>query len=180
SFCSVGGVSYVETLKEVAKQAVAVLAIGSCASWGGIQAARPNPTKSVAVHQVLTDKPVVKIPGCPPIPEVITSVVMYYTLFGKLPALDFQGKPTQFFGKTVHDTCYRKHFFKADQFVEHYGDNGSKAGWCLYKMGCRGPATFNSCASMGWGQGLSYPIQAGASCIGCSNKDFWDDDPFNI
>jgi len=174
-FCSIGGVPYIKTLKEVAKDAKAVLAIGSCASWGGIQAAQPNPTQSVAVQQVLPNVPVIKIPGCPPIPEVITGVIMDYTLFDKLPTLDSQGRPTHFFGKTVHDTCSRKPFFQADQFVEHYDDKGAKAGWCLFKMGCRGPSTFNSCSRIGWWQGLSYPIQSGSPCLGCSNKDFWDD-----
>jgi len=175
--CMIGGVPYVDILKTVAKQAAAVLAIGSCASWGGIQAARPNPTRSVAIDQIITNKPVIKIPGCPPIPEILTSVIMNYTLFGKLPPIDHQGRPTQFFGNTIHDTCYRKPFFEAEQFVENYGDNGSKAGWCLYKMGCRGPETFNSCASMGWWQGLSYPIRAGSPCISCSTSGFWDNDP---
>ncbi|XFO65027.1 Uptake hydrogenase small subunit [Sporomusa silvacetica DSM 10669] len=178
-FCSVGGVPYVETLKEAAKYAAAVLAIGSCAAWGGIQATRPNPTQSAPIQQVIPGKAVVNIPGCPPIPEVIAGVVLQYSLFGKLPELDSQGRPSRFFGKTVHEGCSRKPFFEAGQFVEYYGDNASKAGWCLYKLGCRGPSTFNSCAAMGWWQGLSYPIQAGSPCIGCSDADSWDDDSFS-
>ncbi|QDR79328.1 hydrogenase small subunit [Sporomusa termitida] len=178
-FCSVGGVPYGEILKAAAKQAAAVLAIGSCAVWGGIQAARPNPTQAAATQQVITNKPVVKIPGCPPIPEVIAGVVLHYSLFGQLPALDSQGRPTRFFGKTVHAGCSRKSFFEAGQFAEYYGDKGAKAGWCLYKLGCRGPSTFNSCAALGWWQGLSNPIQAGSPCIGCSEADFWDDDPIS-
>ncbi len=176
--CMVGGIPYVTALKTVAKQAAAIIAIGSCASWGGIQAARPNPTQSVPIHQVITDKPIIKIPGCPPIPEIMAGVITHYALFGQLPTVDRQGRPTRFFGNTIHDTCYRKPFFEAGQFVETYDDAGAKAGWCLFKMGCRGPETFNSCAGMRWWQGLSYPVQAGSPCFGCSMDGFWDSDPF--
>ncbi|HWR08026.1 hydrogenase small subunit [Sporomusa sp.] len=175
--CSVGGVPYIETLKKVAKQAAAVLAVGTCAAWGGIPAVRPNPTLAVPVDQVITDKPVIKIPGCPPIPEVLTGVVMQYTLFGRLPATDWQGRPAQFYSQTIHSTCERKPHFEAQRFAEQYGDRGTTAGWCLYKLGCRGPSTYNSCANKRWYQGLSFPIQAGAPCIGCSNSDFGVDDP---
>ena len=63
-------------------------------------------------------------------------------------------------------------------FAENFDDAGAKAGWCLYKLGCRGPETYNSCGNMRWFQGMSYPIQSGAPCIGCSNANFWDDEPF--
>lgn len=176
--CTVGGVPYVDALKETAKSAAAVLEFGSCAAWGGIQAAKPNPTNVVSVSDVVINKPIVKVPGCPPIPEVMTGVVMHYILFGQLPPLDSAGRPKQFFGNRIHDTCYRRPFFDSGMFVERLDDAGSKAGWCLYKMGCRGPMTYNSCGNMRWWQGLSYPIQSGAPCIGCSSKGFWDNEPF--
>jgi hydrogenase small subunit len=108
----------------------------------------------------------------------MTGVVMHYILFGQLPPLDSAGRPKQFFGNRIHDTCYRRPFFDSGMFVERLDDAGSKAGWCLYKMGCRGPMTYNSCGNMRWWQGLSYPIQSGSPCIGCSSKGFWDNDPF--
>lgn len=177
-FCTVGGIPYVDILKETANASAAVLEFGSCASWGGIQAAKPNPSDTVAVSQVISNKPIVKVPGCPPIPEVLTGVVMHYALFGELPPLDQYGRPKQFFGNRIHDTCYRRPFFDSGMFVERFDDAGSKAGWCLYKMGCRGPVTYNSCGNMRWWQGLSYPIQSGSPCIGCSSKGFWDNGPF--
>lgn len=178
TYCMVGGKPFVSLLKETAKHAAAVIAYGTCAAWGGIQAARPNPTKSVDISDVISGKPIVRVPGCPPIPEVMTGVVMHYALFGSLPPLDAQGQPKQFYGNRIHDTCYRRPFFDSGMFVEKVDDIGSKAGWCLYKVGCRGPETYNSCGNMRWWNGLSYPIQSGAPCVGCSSKNFWDNDPF--
>lgn len=177
-YCMVGGRPYVTVLKEVAENAAAIIEYGSCASWGGIQAARPNPTNSVAVSDVVSGKPIINVPGCPPIPEVMTAVVMHYALFGEIPPLDSQGRPKQFYGNRIHDTCYRRAFFDSGMFVEKFDDAGAKAGWCLYKMGCRGPSSYNSCGNMRWWNGLSYPIQSGHGCIGCSSKGFWDNDPF--
>ncbi|MDR3565149.1 MAG: hydrogenase small subunit [Negativicutes bacterium] len=178
TYCMVGGKPFVTVLKEAAKGAAAIIEYGSCAAWGGVQAAKPNPTKSVAVSDVISGKPIIKVPGCPPIPEVMTGVVMHYALFGQIPPLDSKGRPKQFFGNRIHDTCYRRPFFDSGMFVEKFDDAGAKAGWCLYKVGCRGPETYNSCGNMRWWNGLSYPIQSGHGCIGCSSNGFWDDDPF--
>ena len=176
--CMVGGKSFRENLKEAAHGAAAIIEVGSCAAWGGVQAARPNPTKSVAVGDVVSGKPIIKIPGCPPIPEVLTGVIMHYVLFGQIPPLDSKGRPKQFFGNRIHDTCYRRPFFDSGMFVEKFDDMGSKAGWCLYKVGCRGPEAYNSCGNMRWWNGMSYPIQSGAPCVGCGSNNFWDNDPF--
>jgi len=176
--CMVGGRTFVAALKEAAAGAAAIVEYGSCAAWGGIQAAKPNPTKSVAVSDVVSGKPIVKVPGCPPIPEVMTAVVMHFALFGQLPPLDGQGRPKQFFGNRIHDTCYRRPFFDSGLFVEKFDDAGAKAGWCLYKVGCRGPVAYNSCGNMRWWNGLSYPIQSGAPCFACGSNNFWDNGPF--
>jgi hydrogenase small subunit len=175
--CMVGGEPIVEKLKRVAAGAAVVLENGTCAAWGGIQAARPNPTQSVSVSQVVRGKTIIKVPGCPPIPEVLTGTIMHVILFG-VPPLDSVGRPKQFFGNRIHDTCYRRAFFDAGMFVEQFDDKGAKAGWCLYKVGCRGPEAYNQCGSMRWGNGLSYPIQAGAPCVACASRDFWDTGPF--
>ena len=100
----------------------------------------------------------------------MTGVVMHYALFGQIPPLDSQGRPKQFYGNRIHDTCYRRAFFDSGLFVEEFDDDASKAGWCLYKVGCRGPQTYNSCGNLRWWNGLSYPIQSGHGCIGCSEK----------
>lgn len=178
TYCMTGGRPFLEELKRAAAGAAAIIEYGSCAAWGGIQAANPNPTKSVSVSDVVSGVPIVKVPGCPPIPEVMTGVIMHYALFGALPPLDAVGRPKQFYGNRIHDTCYRRPFFDSGMFVEEFDDKGSKAGWCLYKVGCRGPETYNSCGNMRWWGGLSYPIQSGHGCIGCSENKFWDNDNF--
>jgi hydrogenase small subunit len=176
-YCIVEGKPYKEVLEEAAKNAKAIIAVGTCSSWGGIQAAKPNPTNSVSMDGFTFGKPLIKIPGCPPIPEVITGTILHLALFG-MPPLDDQGRPKQFFGNRIHDTCYRRPFFNAGQFVEKPDDDAAKKGWCLYKIGCRGPTTYASCGNLRWFGGISYPIQSGAPCIGCADKNFWDNGPF--
>lgn len=178
TYCMTGGRTFVDALKECAAGAAVIIEYGSCAAWGGVQAAKPNPTNTVSVSDVISGKPIIKVPGCPPIPEVMTGVVMHYALFGELPPVDSVGRPKQFYGNRIHDTCYRRPFFDSGLFVEKFDDAASKAGWCLYKVGCRGPITYNSCGNMRWWNGLSYPIQSGHGCIGCSEKGFWDNDGF--
>ncbi len=177
-YCIIGGRPFVEILKESAEGAKAVIAWGSCASWGCVQAAKPNPTNAVSIDKVIKDKPIIKVPGCPPIAEVMTGVIMYMVLFDRIPPLNSQGRPKMFYGNRIHDTCYRRAFFNAGQFVEQFDDEGAKKGWCLYKVGCRGPTTYNSCGNLRWYNGLSYPIQSGHGCIGCAENNFWDNGPF--
>lgn len=177
-YCMVGGRPFIEQLKQAAEGAAAVIAYGTCAAWGGIQAARPNPTQAVSINEIIKNKPIINVPGCPPIPEVMTGVIAHYVMFGNLPTLDNKGCPKQFYGNRIHDTCYRRPFFDAGMFANDFNDKGAQAGWCLYKLGCRGPETYASCGNMRWWNGLSYPIQSGHGCIGCTSKNFWDNDPF--
>jgi hydrogenase small subunit len=173
-YCFQSGKPFAEKLKHVAKDAKALISWGSCASWGCVQAAKPNPTRTVPVHHVITDKPIIKVPGCPPIAEVMAAVVTYIITFDKLPDLDRQGRPKAFYGQRIHDKCYRRPHFDAGQFVEHFDDDNARAGYCLYKVGCKGPTTYNACSTVRWNEGVSFPIQSGHGCIGCSEDDFWD------
>jgi hydrogenase small subunit len=176
-YCIPGGRPFVEKVRHVAKDAMAVIAWGSCASWGCVQAAKPNPTKATPIHQVI-DNPVVKVPGCPPIAEVMTGVVAYVLTFGRLPELDRQGRPKMFYSQRIHDKCYRRPHFDAGQFVEAWDDRGAREGYCLYKMGCKGPTTYNACSTVRWNDGVSFPIGSGHGCIGCSEDAFWDKGSF--
>ncbi|RQO73134.1 uptake hydrogenase small subunit [Aquitalea sp. FJL05] len=177
-FCFPGGEPFVEKLKRVSADAKALIAWGSCASWGCVQAAKPNPTRATPVHQVILDKPVIKVPGCPPIPEVMAAVITYMVTFDKIPELDRQGRPKMFYGQRIHDKCYRRPHFDAGQFVESWDDDGARKGYCLYKMGCKGPTTYNACSTVRWNDGVSFPIQSGHGCIGCSEEGFWDKGSF--
>ncbi|CAK0746104.1 hydrogenase 1 small subunit [uncultured Gammaproteobacteria bacterium] len=177
-YCFIGGRPFGEILKEVCHDALAVVAWGSCASWGCVQAARPNPTKSVPIHSVIRDKTVIKVPGCPPIAEVMTGILTYILTFDRFPELDRQGRPKMFFSQRIHDKCYRRPHFDAGQFVETWDDEGARKGYCLYKMGCKGPTTYNACSTIGWNDGVSFPIKSGHGCIGCSEDKFWDKGSF--
>jgi hydrogenase small subunit len=143
-----------------------------------VQAASPNPTRATPVHKVITDKPVIKVPGCPPIAEVMTGVVTYILTFGQLPELDRQGRPKMFYSQRIHDKCYRRPHFDAGQFVEKFDDEGARKGYCLYKVGCKGPTTYNACSTTRWNEGVSFPIGSGHGCIGCSEDGFWDKGSF--
>ena len=176
--CFSGGRPFVEQLKETAADCKAIISWGSCASWGCVQAAKPNPTQATPVHKVITDKPIVKVPGCPPIAEVMTGVITYMLTFDRLPELDRQGRPKMFYSQRIHDKCYRRPHFDAGQFAEEWDDEGARKGYCLYKLGCKGPTTYNACSTVGWNGGVSFPIQSGHGCIGCSEENFWDQGSF--
>lgn len=173
-YSTIAGISNYTMLKESAKDAAAIVSIGSCASFGGLPNADPNPTNAVSVDQIITDKPIINVPGCPPIPIVITAVLVHYFVFEKLPELDAYKRPKTFFGRTIHDGCPRRPFYDRGQFAETFDDEGAKKGWCLFKLGCKGPTTYNSCVTSKWNQGTSFPIESGHGCLGCSESKFWD------
>jgi len=173
-FSTIAGMSNYDMLMETVEGAAAVVAIGSCAAFGGIPGANPNPTGAVSVRDLIKDKPVINVPGCPPIPMVITAVLAQYLTFGQLPELDRHGRPMAFFGQTIHDRCYRRPFYDQGKFAETFDDEGARKGWCLFKLGCKGPITYNACATMKWNDGTSFPIEAGHPCLGCSEPGFWD------
>jgi len=174
-----GGRPFVEQFNEVCTDAKAVISWGSCASWGCVQAARPNPTRATPVHKVVTDKPIIKVPGCPPIAEVMTGVITYIATFDRLPTLDAQGRPQMFDSQRVHDKGYRRPHFDAGQFAESFDDAGARKGDRLYNAGCRGSTTYNACATVRWSDGVSCPIQSGHGCVECSEDGFWDQGPFD-
>ena len=168
------GHSNLETMHEVAEGAAAIIAVGTCAAYGGLPMADPNPTGAVSVEDVVTDKPIVNVPGCPPIPTVITGVLAHFLTFGRLPELDHLKRPNVFYGQNIHDRCYRRPFYERGEFAETFDDEGARKGWCLYKLGCKGPTTYNACATAKWNEGTSWPVEAGHGCIGCSEPRFWD------
>lgn len=173
-YCTIGGRSAEDILKEAAAGAAAIIATGNCATFGGLPKAKPNPTNAKGVWEIIKDKPVVNVSGCPAIPEVFTGVLAQFLVFGTLPELDKLHRPKTFYGQTIHDRCLRRPFYEAGKFAGSFDDEGAKNGWCLYKLGCKGPTTYNSCATIKWMQGLSFPVQSGHPCLGCSQPEFWD------
>jgi len=170
-YCKVGGQTAIDMLKECAADAAAVVAIGSCASWGGMPSAGPNPTGASSAEEVL-DRPVVNIPGCPPNPYNFLSTVVHYLTFNKLPALDNQNRPLFAYGTLVHENCERRAHFDAGRFAGEFGDEGHRRGWCLYKLGCKGPETYANCPVIGFNDvgEVSWPVGCGHPCIGCTEK----------
>jgi hydrogenase small subunit len=173
-YTMIGGRTAKSILEEAAAGAAAVIAVGACAHWGSVQAARPNPTGAVGVSQLVRDKPVVNIAGCPPIADVVTATIVHYLTFQRVPALDADGRPLFAYGARIHDQCPRRANYDAGQYVESFDDEAARRGWCLYKTGCKGPATFSPCPIIQWNSGTSWPIGAGHPCIGCTERNFWD------
>jgi hydrogenase small subunit len=173
-YTTIGGRTAHEILVEAAAGAKAVIAVGACAHWGSVQAARPNPTGAVGVDHIIKDKPVVNIAGCPPIPDVITATIVHYLTFGKVPELDYDGRPRFAYSSRIHDQCSKRAHFDAGQFVHEFDDENARRGYCLYEVGCKGPATFSPCPIFLWNSGTSWPIGAGHPCIGCTERNFWD------
>lgn len=173
-YCTIGGKTAVDILKEIGGGAAAIIAVGNCSSYGGIPAAHPNPTGGVGVSQIISGVPVLNLPGCPMNPDNLTGTIVHYLLFGALPAMDKFGRPKFAYGKRIHDNCERRGHFDAGQFVANWGDEAHRLGWCLYKMGCKGPETFHNCPTVRFNDGLSWPVMAGHGCVGCSEPGFAD------
>ncbi len=173
-YTMVGGRTAEDLVKEAAEGAAAILAVGACAHWGSVQAARPNPTGAVGVRDIIKNRPIVNIAGCPPIGDTVTATIVHYLTFGRLPSVDREGRPLFAYGKRIHDQCSRRAHFDAGQFVESFDDESARKGWCLYSVGCKGPETFSPCPIFQWNTRTSWPIGAGHPCIGCTEPNFWD------
>ncbi|MDY6917124.1 MAG: hydrogenase small subunit [Chloroflexota bacterium] len=168
-------VSMEDRLVELAESAQAILAVGTCASFGGIPAAAPNPTGCKPVSTILDargiKKPLVNIPGCPPHPDWFVGTVAGIILNGlpKPEDLDDYHRPLAFYGKLIHENCPRRAYFDEGKFAKKPGDEG-----CLYELGCKGPITYADCPLRRWNNGTNWVIGAGAPCNGCTQPEFPD------
>ncbi|MCU0224645.1 MAG: hydrogenase small subunit [Acidobacteria bacterium] len=171
-YCTIAGKTAVETLNEVAAKAGAIISIGSCASWGGVPSADPNPTGATGAPKVLEGKhTVVALPGCPANPYILLGTVLQYAVLGTLPALDDKNRPQFAYKRVIHEDCPRRPHFDAGRFAQVYGDQGHRDGYCLYKLGCKGPATHANCSLLHFGEVKgAWPIGIGHPCIGCTEK----------
>jgi hydrogenase small subunit len=171
-YCMVGGRTALDILNDIAPKAAAIVAIGSCASWGGVQSSDPNPTGAKGIHEIIPDKPVINLPGCPASPYNLLSTVLYYLTLNKLPELDKKGRPLFAYGRLVHENCERRPHFDAGRFANEYGDYGHRNGWCLYKIGCKGPETHANCPIQLYCDvgANAWPVGTGHPCFGCTEK----------
>jgi len=164
-----------ERVAELAKDAMAVLAVGTCASFGGIAAAAPNLPGCQPVKKILEAKgiakPQVNIPGCPPHPDWFVGTVASIILNGlpKAEDLDDNLRPLAFYGTLIHENCPRRAYFDEGKFAKKFGDEG-----CLYELGCKGPITYSDCPLRRWNNGTNWVIGAGAPCNGCTQPEFPD------
>ncbi len=160
-------ITALEAVKAAGEKAKYVLAVGTCASYGGISASRPNPSGSLSVDKVL-DREVIRIPGCPGHPDWITGTIAHILFFGK-PELDSENRPIIFYGISIHDRCSRRSYFDKGLFAKKLGDEE-----CMFKLGCRGPVTKTDCPTRQWNGYVSWPIEDNTPCIGCAQERFPD------
>ena len=183
--CStIAGEDNLSLLRRCLEASEAVVAVGTCASFGGLAAAAPNPTGAMGIAElmergIVPRRPLVNLPGCPPIPEVMSTVLAHRVAFGGFPPLDDKGRPLAFYGETVHDRCSRRGHFEAGRFAKSFDDEGARSGWCLLELGCKGPVTRNACSTIRW-NGVSNPVESGHPCLGCAEPGFWDRGSFYI
>ncbi len=171
----IAGKTMYEICAEIAPKAIATIAIGTCATFGGVQAAAPNPTGAKGVNDALGKLGVraINIAGCPPNPYNFVGTVVHLLTKG-MPELDDNHRPVMFYGETVHDLCPRKKHFDNSEFAPSFDSEEAKKGWCLYELGCKGPYTYNNCPKIKFNQ-TNWPVEAGHPCIGCSEPNFWDE-----
>jgi hydrogenase small subunit len=175
AYCTIGGRAALDIAREVCGGAAATIAVGTCAAFGGIPAAAPNPTGALSVADAVPGvKNLINMSACPANAENITALILYYLTLKRWPPLDQYRRPFFAYGNTIHDNCERRAHFDAGQYVEAWGDEAHRQGHCLYKMGCKGPATSQNCPIVKWNEGTNWPIGCGHPCIGCAEPNFWD------
>ena len=171
-YLEVGGKWGTDLLQEVAARSAAVISMGSCASWGGVPSSGINPTGAVGVDALVKNKPIVNIPGCPPNPYTLLGTVLQYARAGSLPELDSFKRPKFAYDRTIHEHCPRRAHFDSGRFAQMFGDDGHRQGWCLYKLGCKGPVTHAACSTRSFNEVVdAWPIGIGAPCVGCTEQE---------
>jgi hydrogenase small subunit len=169
------GLPMMDWVKSLSRDALAIIALGTCAAYGGIAAGKPNPGGYVGVDKFLQShnisKPLINIPGCPPHPDWFLGTVASILLLGlpKPEELDEYKRPRAFFGRLIHETCPRRGYFEEGKFAKKFGDFG-----CLNELGCKGPITRADCPLRMWNHGTNWCIGAGSPCIGCCEPGFPD------
>ena len=173
-YCTIAGKTALQIATHVCTNSAANIAVGACAWDGGLVRANPNPTGAVGLQEAVPGVQVVNLGGCPHNPANTAAVLTHYLTFHQMPALDQYNRPLFAYGNLIHDQCERRAHYDAGRFVEEWGDEGHRKGYCLYKMGCKGPEATYNCPTVRWNDGTSWPVKAGHGCIACASHRFWD------
>jgi hydrogenase small subunit len=174
TYCLIAGRTFRSMVEDVCGNALLTITVGSCAFDGGLPAANGGPTGATGIATIVPGAKVINLPGCPMNVQNLTATIVHYLTFGELPATDSLGRPYFAYGQLLHDQCERRAHFDAGEYVLAWGDEGARKGWCLYKMGCKGPETMAECPTTRYASGASWPVRAGHGCIGCHSAGFWD------
>ncbi len=149
---------------------IMVIALGTCASFGGIPKSAPNPggcrSAGECLKELNPDKPLINIPGCPPHPDWFSGTV-FHVLYKGVPDLDSLNRPRLFFKGLVHESCERRPFFDKGKFARNFNEEG-----CLFEVGCKGPYTNSDCAIRSWNDRINWCVQNGHPCLGCTEPEF--------
>ena len=173
-YCTIGGRTALDIASEVCRGAAATIAVGACAWDGGIPRAKPNPTGAVGLHEAVPGIKIVNLPGCPHNSVNTAAVLVHYLTFGVLPAMDGENRPLFAYGQLIHDQCERRAHYDAGRYVQAWGDEGHRKGYCLFKMGCKGPEANYNCPTVRFNGATSWPVKSGHGCIACASSRFWD------
>lgn len=168
-------ISMLEWVDFLGKNAMAALTVGTCAAYGGFPSGEPNPSGSMglteAFNMLKISTPIINIPGCPCHPDWFIGTVAKILLYGmpKPKELDEQGRLKLFFNRSVHSRCINRDYMDDGIFASRFGEEG-----CLLELGCKGPFTYSDCPIRLWNGSVNWCINAGAPCIGCTEKGFPD------
>ena len=173
-YCLVGGRPVADVAREVCDGALVTIAVGACAFDGGAPAANGGLTDAGGVRRVAGGSTLITLPGCPMNVVNLTAVIVHYLTFREWPALDPMGRPLAAYGNLIHNQCERRPHFEFGEFALSWGDEGAQRGWCLYKLGCKGPEAMGNCPTVRYGDAVSWNVRAGHGCEGCVTPDFWD------
>jgi hydrogenase small subunit len=172
--CMVGGRPVAEIVREVTAGAAMTIAVGSCAFDGGAPAASGGSTGATGVPAAAPSGRLVALPGCPMNPDNLAATIVHFLAAKDAPPADSHHRPYFAYGGLIHNQCERRAYFEFGQFAQAWGDEGAQKGWCLYKLGCKGPQSYANCPTVRYADRTSWPVHAGHGCIACTMPGFWD------
>lgn len=158
----------IELVRRLGLKAKYVVAIGHCATYGGPVAGYPNPSQATGVQNILPERRVINVSGCPAHPDWIMGTLLHLALYGE-PELEKYGRPKMFYGDTVHNQCPRRRYYDQGIFATEIGQKE-----CLFRVGCKGPVTYADCAIRRWNDKINWPIGCNTPCIGCTEPGYPD------